>query len=143
MDNVLNSDASNGNQWYNQFGAIENGTEQTLVPEINGSYFSIVTIDGCTSDSSNSIEVTNVGIQGYMMEQNILIYPNPTTDFINIQNHLPEPITINIYDVHGKLLKNSSCNEALQVDFSHLANGLYLIIFEYKGQQLMKKIVKQ
>ena len=53
--NVLHSDASEGNQWYNQIGLINNAINQDYTATSSGSYYVIVTLLGCSSDASNTI----------------------------------------------------------------------------------------
>lgn len=53
----------------------------------------------------------------------VLIYPNPTSDFIYIEN--AEPQTITIYTLDGKLIK--TVESANIIDVRDLDEGLYLI----------------
>jgi len=66
------------------------------------------------------------------------IYPNPTTDILNIQSkeNLPENTSLRIYDVVGKqvfskLAENSNMN---QINLSHLNSGIYIL--QIKGNDI-------
>ncbi|MFH0866804.1 MAG: FG-GAP-like repeat-containing protein, partial [Bacteroidota bacterium] len=52
---ILNSNAANGNQWYLNNTIISGATNQTYTPSVNGAYFVIVSLNGCSSDTSNII----------------------------------------------------------------------------------------
>lgn len=55
--NILQSDAPAGNQWYDANGVIAGATGQFYTITATGSYFSIVTLLGCSSNNSNKIDV--------------------------------------------------------------------------------------
>jgi len=75
---ILQSDASTGNQWYNQNGIINGDTNQYCYPAIEGDYFVIVIQNGCSSDTSNVINVVFTGL-GSIENNNIKVYPNPVS----------------------------------------------------------------
>ncbi len=54
----------------------------------------------------------------------ILIYPNPTHDFITIENkHIIGQV--DIYDIHGQMIL--SCQNSNTVNISNLKEGIYLV----------------
>lgn len=57
--NVLYSNSTSGNQWYNQDGAIVGATDQDYVVRQEGSYYVVVTHSGCSSEKSNTIDIVN------------------------------------------------------------------------------------
>ncbi|HHW60217.1 MAG TPA: hypothetical protein GX402_08300, partial [Bacteroidales bacterium] len=85
---ILMSTSSIGNQWYLNDNPISGATDQTYIVNENGNYFTIVTIDGCSSLPSNQITINNVGINDYTDEE-ILVYPNPAQNIIYIQSSKP------------------------------------------------------
>ncbi len=58
-ENILHSDAPEGNQWYNQIGLINNAINQDYTATTSGSYYVIVTLLGCSSEASNTINYSN------------------------------------------------------------------------------------
>ena len=54
---VLTSNSANGNQWYNGNTAITGATNSTYTATTAGAYSGKVTLNSCTSASSNSIQV--------------------------------------------------------------------------------------
>jgi len=67
-----------------------------------------------TSDNEGIAEISN---------SDICIYPNPTSDFIHIENIKPQ--SISIYSLDGKLIK--TVESANIIDVRDLDEGLYLI----------------
>lgn len=56
----------------------------------------------------------------------LIIYPNPASDFINVQG-APLNATFSIIDINGKLLQTSTDSK---IDISNLNQGSYLILVE-------------
>ncbi len=72
--------------------------------------------------------------------QNVIIYPNPTTSILNIEN--AENSMIEIYDLLGRVVlseNNISLNKQLNV--SNLSNGTYLIKISNNGQIKTDKFI--
>lgn len=79
-----------------------------------------------------------------IQENNLLFYPNPATDFINIS--LPKTfqgnITINIYNVHGELLERfSSSQKLIKHSLHNLSEGVYFIELSDSISKVVKKII--
>lgn len=68
------------------------------------------------------------GIESSSSENGWQVYPNPTRGEFTIDNKDPEPSTLEIYDLSGKLQKvvplKNGCNE---ISISHLSAGTYLL----------------
>jgi hypothetical protein len=71
--------------------------------------------------------------------KNIVVYPNPTTNTLNIRTTLD--ITYTLYDFMGKLIVENSKERT--IDMSSLANGVYFLSIEHHGTRFNKKIVKE
>ncbi len=71
--------------------------------------------------------------------KNIVVYPNPTTNTLNIKTTLD--ITYTLYDFMGKLIVDNSKERT--IDMSSLANGVYFLSIEHHGIRFNKKIVKE
>ncbi len=84
----------------------------------------------------------SVGTQAVINETGLLVYPNPTDGWINLQVLLPnEPLSICLYDAMGRRL--ISAINSLQVDLSPFPAGIYLLTMEQKGYVWRSKILKQ
>ncbi|WP_379968051.1 T9SS type A sorting domain-containing protein [Epilithonimonas sp. UC225_85] len=77
-----------------------------------------------------------------MSKIQINIFPNPTSDFINIKSD--EVInSIKIYDIKGSLIKTeNNSDKAFKIDISSFAKGNYIISIETKSGIETKKFIK-
>lgn len=73
--------------------------------------------------------------------QEVLIYPNPALNEINVQTNLSE-FSVQVYDLTGRLIINSF-NER-SVDLNDLNSGMYLVLV-YSGSEVVhtEKLIKQ
>lgn len=82
------------------------------------------------------------------------IYPNPTSDVVNVQltmnNEQTGNVAIQVFDVYGKMLdasnvvnKHGLSTQTTQIDLSRYANGVYFIKAMSEGNVLaVRKVVK-
>lgn len=67
------------------------------------------------------------------------IYPNPASNFLNINtNNVIDKVEF--YDIVGKLVLNSKYTNT--IDIAHLSDGLYLVRIYSGNQSITKKIIK-
>lgn len=77
-------------------------------------------------------------------EQDILIYPNPANNLLNIKLPYAENSFVQIYDATGKLAAEFSGNETvLTKDVSFLDSGVYFVNITINDKSFRKKIVIQ
>ena len=115
----------------------------------SGDYtFYLTTAAGC--DSIIILHLTVTGVEDYLMSVNMNVYPNPTTDKINVQistmNHEQLLGTeIQLYDMYGKWLSTwKVTGETTEIDLSSYAASVYFIkAVNGKRQVGVRKIVKQ
>jgi hypothetical protein len=81
---------------------------------------------------------------------NIFIYPNPTTNNLNVRftSSKQTAYTITIFDIQGKILLNKtgaaiSGNNNLTLDIHALVVGMYLLKLQYDHTTVIKKLVKE
>ncbi|MNK68701.1 hypothetical protein D3C87_880690 [compost metagenome] len=73
----------------------------------------------------------------------LTLYPNPSTDFIQINFPDGESIqTIKIFDVNGRIVTNLSAYKDNKIDVSRLAKGIYNVQIKYGNSLINKKIIK-
>jgi len=80
-------------------------------------------VDYCRGGLSNC-KFYNVGIDSPSIENDLKIYPNPTSNYLTIESDLNYH-TINIYNLSGKIVKTTERNNQILV--SDLSKGLYFI----------------
>jgi YD repeat-containing protein len=80
-----------------------------------------------------ALNITTLSINAETLKNSITVYPNPTGHFLNIQ--LPQTIlgknvSITLYDINGKQIKNSKINvkdNSALIDVENLSKGVYLL----------------
>lgn len=73
---------------------------------------------------------TTTGIEDYSLSKDITLYPNPSTQYVDVRVNNTNILVkeIRVYDVYGKLLQTISVNEnPTRIDVSALANGMYFV----------------
>lgn len=99
-------------------------TLEDLTPETEyGYHMQFVFADGVTKSDGPRYFFTEVDGMTEISTSNIQIYPNPTSDFIYIEN--VDPQSVSIYSLDGKLIK--TIENANVVDVRDLNEGIYLI----------------
>lgn len=79
-----------------------------------------------------------------VLDKEVAIYPNPTSNSLTIELPTATENPIQIFDIAGKLVKELNSKQTyFQADLSNMENGVYLIHFDFKGQKITKRIVIQ
>lgn len=128
---ILSSDAASGNQWYNQSGLIIGATNQNYTVTTNGDYYVIVTLTICSSQPSNIISITNVGIGPVGDPGSIQVYPNPARNELIIElKENRQNIKFEILNSIGQVVFKGTLLEKTVVPTNCFAPGMYLIKLE-------------
>lgn len=73
----------------------------------------------------------------------IQVYPNPTSDILNIKLDKAQKSTFKIFDLAGKLVKeSSSLDQTTEINISSLPKGIYIININTGKESVNKKIIK-
>lgn len=145
--NTLSSSASSGNQWHNALGPINGATNASYVITASGDYYTLVNVQGCSSDTSNILHPLYTGLSHSFLNQEnqkIAMYPNPANNVLQIKTNLlyKGKASLNFYDVLGALVKSVILEETQkQVDIRDLKDGFYLIEISaenYQGRQKLR-----
>jgi aminopeptidase N len=81
----------------------------------------------------------------YSLQQNILVYPNPVTDFLQVHFSGYHFQHAEIYDIRGMLVRSANQLTAqgeLKIKMSDLANGIYFLKATFDNKDLIRKITK-
>lgn len=115
-------------QWLNcdDLEPIIGDTNAIFIAKSSGDYAVDVTFNGCVKRSECYNIKSTVGLNGFLSNYKVQLYPNPTTDNLTI---LLEGITIVdviISDIHGKvILKKSGLLDKDRISISSLESGIY------------------
>ena len=144
---TLYSSSTEGNQWYLNQNLIPGAIASYFVPEITGYYTCTVTLNGCSSDSSNSIYVLITGIEE-SNDVKWMICPNPNNGAFNlvVSARKQEVFTMKAYNNLGiqvAEMKNLIVNYAdeYRIDLHLLPDGIYYIILINEKYALQQKII--
>jgi hypothetical protein len=80
------------------------------------------------------------------LNENWIIFPNPTRDIIFIEGYIEEETNIQLLNNLGKVVMTSDINFqgviSKQIDISHLPMGVYFINIKNLTEKIIKKVVK-
>jgi hypothetical protein len=145
--NTLNSNTSTGNQWYFEGSLLSGATAQTYLATQTGYYWDIVTVNGCSSDSSNHKLVVVTGIDSHAAA-NINIYPVPNNGkfTVSISNATTEPFTISIYSILGEMVYEMKDihvvgQKDLTIDMNQPVTGIYTVVVSSSNYQTIRKVI--
>jgi len=145
---TLTSDAPAGNQWYYEGSLIPGATSPTYNATEIGWYWDVVTLSGCSSDTSNHIYVPSVGIASPVNSFSAEILPNPNqgTFTVALRCILPASMTLNLFDMKGVCLFQSLAipvngETNYQVNMQNVTPGIYALVITCQEFSLVKKVV--
>ena len=88
-------------------------------------------------EASNTLSIEDT------LVDNLILYPNPTRDFLNLNfNNLLYNGNYTITDLGGKIILNAQLNNN-RIDVSNLNNGVYFLSVTSEGITQTQKFVKQ
>ena len=146
----ISSSYTTGNQWYLDGNPILGETNDTanycLIAQ-NGAYTVLYTdANGCSafSDVTNTILITDVGIEDLTNEFGVKLYPNPTNSILNIELENGADL-VYVMSMSGQVIyvENNLAIGLSTLDLSILAPGTYVIQFVKGDSVVTRRIVKQ
>jgi hypothetical protein len=147
IDDNLASSVCCGNQWYMNGEAIPGATEQVFHVTENGWYFVIVTINGCSSDTSDIADMT-VGIDEINPAQ-VVLYPNPAKEnfTISYQGKQGEYMEVIITSMMGQVVKaerflSTGMNQQFSINIRDIVPGFYTVSLLRREKAAVGKLVK-
>lgn len=115
-----------------------NGQKARMLSALNGPRASL--------KSSNGLSSCPVGIEDYILEASLNVYPNPSSEFINIQSDQADNILsdLRILDMTGRVVLTRSNVKlgyaAIQFDVSELSSGTYILEISSENERVSRKI---
>jgi len=140
--NVLHSNVSNGNQWYNQNGIITDAINQDYVVSSNGEYYVIVTHSGCSLEKSNTIQIFISEIEQTELNNSIHIYPNPTTENFKV-NGLTGKVLLILTDINGIEILTRKVTDNESISVNTLPKGVYIVKIITDEGTVERKLIKK
>jgi hypothetical protein len=91
--------------------------------------------------SANSIMFATLGLdESPQLETQILIYPNPTSEYITISAMNYEIQNMELYDITGKLVLQFKTN---RLSLNDLNSGVYLLKIYSENKTIVRRIIKE
>lgn len=135
--------------WYDLFSGEEVEIESTSPTlEYEPGEFHIYTsekVDDVKEDlvpwSTNTITAINTDQDN----DEISVYPNPTTDIIRIKNNMTAQTAMEIIDINGQtlIIKEVLPNNSIEIDMSAFPEGLYTVRIFNENEQYARKFLKR
>jgi hypothetical protein len=144
---LLESNATAGNQWYQEGAIISGATMKTYKPVKSANYSVVVTDNGCASTESDRLYFAITGIIDIDNTHFNKLSPNPVSSRVVLNFYLAGTSTVNIQiiDFNGRVCGTyGNLSDGHALDLDGFANGVYLAkIMEPKGKTYTLKLVKQ
>lgn len=70
------------------------------------------------------------------------VYPNPTTDIIQVSSKEHEVLSMQLFDLLGKNVKSNK-TASTSLDISSLSEGVYMLKINFANTSVVKKIIKK
>lgn len=104
----------------------------------------------CVSDDQFGFAIDDFKVSGTLsaddfFTQNLSLYPNPTSDVVNLSSSSASINTVKITDLNGRVVRNFgfSAVSSAQVNVSDLMSGMYLISVETNEGTGTSKFMKK
>jgi surface protein len=133
-------------QWVScpNYTVIQGANAQTFTPLINGTYAVILTENGCT-DTSVCKTINSVAINEIQNSLNLKIYPNPTSNYLIIENPNSSTLQYSVHNPLGQIIKDGQLLQTEnKLNLSDVTAGIYLLkIRNQEGVVQVMRIVKE
>lgn len=121
--------------------------ENALIDLSDGVAINNATVDGPNNFADNGIvhiidavlDQTFLSVDD-LEEVNIALYPNPTVDFVRIENF--ERGSYAVFDITGSLVKQGPVNGTREINLSDLESGVYIINVLNDAEKASSRFVK-
>lgn len=114
------------------------------MPLVNGTtyYAVIIGANGCPSLPTPIETIIVLGVNDFDLSK-LKYYPNPVNDLLTI-TYTDVITNVEVFDLNGRLVINRNFdNETVQLDFSNLSSGTYMLNIKTKENSQFVKIVKK
>lgn len=141
--NILTSSEPIGNQWYDSTGAIGGATAESYTVTATGDYYTIVTLLGCSSDTSNVVHAVVTAIDDNWTSSLLKLYPNPVrNELVFEMEGVGEVLSFEIVNTMGQVVSEGRIADKSAIHTTSLACGLYLIKIETSNECVLGQFMK-
>jgi len=105
-------------------------------------YAVLIGSNGCTSLPTPVYVTITLGVNDFDLTQ-LNYYPNPTADLLTISYNQPI-VKVEVFDLNGRMVMNRDFDkETVELDFSRLSSGTYMLNIKTKDSSQFVKIVRK
>jgi PKD repeat protein len=91
-----------------------------------------------------TVKGNTTGIDDFKDNINVIVYPNPFGNVVNVDNKDTKELNIRIYDVTGNIIYHEVRKDSkIVLDFNNKKSGIYFIEMQNGNNKIVKKIIKQ
>ncbi len=91
---------------------------------------------------SSSLDFSTINSVESFASKRIALYPNPSTDFITIENVASDVLQVRIYNISGQLVRQQALF-GQRIDVQTLEAGVYFLQLETKTERIHKQFLVQ
>jgi trimeric autotransporter adhesin len=146
-NNLLHSSAPEGNQWFFDGTVIPGATDQDYQATEDGSYWTVVTLNGCSSEESIHVQVIFTGLPD-LNAGTFTIYPVPSNGMFTVSVVIPgeETYSVNVYNNLGVKvyeMKDFHVNAKAEraINLENPSSGIYTVVLTGGNQTIIRKIL--
>lgn len=123
-------------QWLDASGSpIPGETDRIFYPQAPGDYAVRVRAGNNCDETSNFVNIQNIGLAEHMAEEiDLRVFPNPTSDVVGLYFNLEErqDVQVEVVDLSGKVLDQRSLTDEIgdvyvPLNLKSFAKGVYLV----------------
>jgi len=98
-------------------------------------------LDPKPTDISFLLSCTTLGFAKNSATQNISIYPNPTNDQFYFETHTTDNLSVDLYDINGRLVFSAKVMGKSNINVATLDDGIYTLTIKSVDSVTNKKLV--
>lgn len=123
------------------------GSSTIVNPTVTTCYTLTGTAPACSATAVMCLSVVSTCVGGRELEEDkdVLIFSNPVENFIELQSTQPEPTIVEVFDMHGRLVKKVMLHfeNKETIYIGDYCEGMYLIRVHKREDIQMFKIYKE
>ncbi|MEM7656136.1 MAG: endo-1,4-beta-xylanase [Bacteroidota bacterium] len=136
-------------QWWTQESLVSNASGQAQVRAFKGTYEISYRCNGqlvrdtveVTEDMSWNIVCDDLAASREEPLADIVLFPNPTTGYLELQRDQADPIRLQLLDVRGRMVwKSQEVGTNIRLDLSMYPKGMYYLHLQRATGQAVRKI---
>lgn len=145
--NTLWSSVPQGNQWYRDGTLLPGQTNQTCIPTVEGDYWDVITMNGCSSDTSNHLAWPDVGVNDLKGNCfSVSPIPNDGHFLLSMEPPVTCDYSMEIFNSLGICIVKkerflSQENSQAEIDLRPVSEGIYLVVLSGENERRIRTII--